>query len=102
MHPEKHSLDRGICSLPKFSAGGHHCGQLGFPSHDLVSSLPVLFGMLYWYDLEFPWLFLPALPLLILVQAILTTGLSFIVATANVFYRDVSQITGMIVSLLFS
>ena len=64
-------------------------------------SLPVLFGMLYWYDLEFPWLFLPALPLLIFVQAILTIGLSFIVATANVFYRDVSQITGIIVSLLF-
>ena len=64
-------------------------------------SLPVLFGMLYWYDLEFPWLFLPALPLLILVQAILIIGLSFIVATANVFYRDVSQITAIIVSLLF-
>jgi ABC-type polysaccharide/polyol phosphate export permease len=67
----------------------------------LFLSLPVLFGMVYWYGLDFPWLFLPALPLLILVQGILTTGLSFIVATANVFYRDVAQITTIVVSLLF-
>ena len=67
----------------------------------LLLSLPVLFWMLYWYDLDFPWLFLPAFPLLILVQAPLTAGLSFIIATANVFYRDVSQLIGIVVTLLF-
>ena len=67
----------------------------------LLLSLPVLFWMLYWYDLAFPWLFLPAFPLLILVQGALTAGLTFLVATANVFYRDVSQVMGILVSLLF-
>lgn len=67
----------------------------------LLLSLPILFWMLYWYSLDFSWLFLPAFPLLILVQASLTTGLSLIIATANVFYRDVSQLIGMAVSLLF-
>jgi lipopolysaccharide transport system permease protein len=67
----------------------------------LLLSLPVLFGMLYWYDLDFPWLFLPAFPLLILVQTPLTVGLSFMIATANVFYRDVSQLIGIVVMLLF-
>jgi lipopolysaccharide transport system permease protein len=67
----------------------------------LLLSLPVLFGMLFWYDLDFPWLFLPAFPLLVLVQAPLTAGLSFIIATANVFYRDVSQLIGIVVTLLF-
>lgn len=67
----------------------------------LLLSLPVLFWMLYWYDLDFPWLFLPAFPLLILVQAPLTVGLSFIIATANVFYRDVSQLIGIVIMLLF-
>lgn len=67
----------------------------------LLVSLPVLFWMLYWYDLSFPWLFLPAFPLLVLVQGIMTVGLSFLIATANVFYRDVSQLIGILVSLLF-
>lgn len=67
----------------------------------MLISLPVLFWMLYWYDLGFPWLFLPAFPLLVLVQGILTAGLSFMVATANVFYRDVSQLVGILVSLFF-
>ena len=63
--------------------------------------LPVLFGMLYWYELDFPWLFLPAFPLLLLVQGTLTAGLSFMVATANVFYRDISQLMNILVLLLF-
>ena len=67
----------------------------------LLLSLPVLFWMLYWYNLDFPWLFLAAFPLLILVQAPLTAGLSFMIATANVFYRDVSQLIGIVVMLLF-
>lgn len=64
-------------------------------------SLPVLFFMLYWYDIGFPWLFLSAFPLLLLIQATLTAGLSFMIATANVFYRDVSQVIGILMTLLF-
>lgn len=64
-------------------------------------SLPVLFGMLYWYDIEFPLLFLPAFPLLLFVQGMLITGLGFMIATSNVYYRDISQLMGILVALLF-
>ncbi len=67
----------------------------------LIVSLPVLFWMLYWYDLAFPWLFLLALPLLLFVQGVVMAGLSLMIATANVFYRDVGQIIGILVSLMF-
>lgn len=67
----------------------------------LFISLPVLFFMLYWYDFEFPWFFLAAFPLLLVVQGILTAGLSLIIAIANVFYRDVAPIIGLVISLLF-
>jgi ABC-type polysaccharide/polyol phosphate export permease len=64
-------------------------------------TLPVLFGMMYWYGIDFPWMFLSAFPLLLLIQGALITGLSFIVATANVFYRDISQFMSLAISLLF-
>jgi lipopolysaccharide transport system permease protein len=67
----------------------------------LFLSLPVLFFMLYWYNAGLPWLFFAAFPLLILLQGILTVGLSLIIATANVFYRDVAPIVGLGLSLLF-
>jgi len=64
-------------------------------------SLPVLFGMLYWYDFDFPWLFIPAFPLLLLIQGMLITGFGFMIATSNVYYRDISQLMGILVSLFF-
>lgn len=67
----------------------------------LLVTLPVLFWMLYWYDLDVPWLFIPAFPLLVFAQGLLMTGMSLIIATANVFYRDVGQVVGIVVSLLF-
>jgi ABC-type polysaccharide/polyol phosphate export permease len=40
-------------------------------------------------------------PLLILIQSILIIGLSLIIATMNVFYRDIQQIMTVAVMLLF-
>jgi len=42
-----------------------------------------------------------ALPLLILTQFILTTGLLFIAATFNVFFRDLQQLLATILTMLF-
>jgi lipopolysaccharide transport system permease protein len=42
-----------------------------------------------------------AFPLLLLIQSILLIGLSLMVATMNVFYRDVQHLTGVALSLLF-
>jgi len=64
-------------------------------------SLPVLIVMLYWFDMHLPLSFFAAFPLLLLIQATLIAGLSFVVAAANVFYRDISQIMNIVLSLLF-
>jgi len=63
--------------------------------------LPILLVMALTQQLSISWLVVAILPLLLLIQAVLTTGLGFMIATANVFYRDVGQITHLVLSLLF-
>jgi lipopolysaccharide transport system permease protein len=63
-------------------------------------SLPLLFGLLFWYGRQITWAIL-VLPLLLLVQSTLIIGLSLILATLNVFYRDIQHIIGVGLSLLF-
>ena len=63
--------------------------------------LPILLGMALSQELSISWLVVGILPLLLLIQAVLTTGLGLLIATANVFYRDVAQITHLALSLLF-
>ena len=63
-------------------------------------SLPLFFVLMVWYGRTVnvnPVAFL----LLLVVQAILTVGLSFMIATWNVFYRDIAQFVGIMLSLLF-
>ena len=63
-------------------------------------ALPLVVGMLYFYHIA-PTPALLLLPVLLLLQALLTTGLSLIVATLNVFYRDVQHIVAVVQTLLF-
>lgn len=65
-----------------------------------ILSLPLLYGLLGWYGRFVPWDPMALLSLLA-IQAALTMGLSFMVATWNVFYRDVAQLVGICLSLLF-
>ncbi|MDH4231471.1 MAG: ABC transporter permease [Nitrospirota bacterium] len=62
--------------------------------------LPVLFLMLFIYSRSMT-LSLLYLPLLIMIQGILTAGLGLIIATLNVFYRDVQHIVSVSLMLLF-
>ncbi|HET9222858.1 MAG TPA: ABC transporter permease [Roseiflexaceae bacterium] len=63
-------------------------------------ALPLLFIVLVAYGRPItPALFL--LPLLLLIQGILTAGLSLIIATCNAFYRDVQHIVVVALTLLF-
>ena len=62
--------------------------------------LPILFFMLIMYHRALT-LSLLCLPLLMLIQGILTAGLGLIIATLNVFYRDVQYIVSVILLLLF-
>ena len=63
-------------------------------------SLPLLFGLMLWYGRVVVWNPVTFLSLLI-IQGILIVGLSFFIATSNVFYRDIAQLVGIVLSLLF-
>ena len=65
-----------------------------------VVSLPVLLVVLAMYDRPLTSAVL-VLPLLVLIQATLTVGLGLMVATLNVFFRDVQHIVTVLLSLLF-
>lgn len=65
-----------------------------------VLSLPLLLLLLAWYGRAVSWN-LGALPLLLTIQGILTTGLSFMIASWNVFYRDIAQLVSLLLSLMF-
>jgi ABC-type polysaccharide/polyol phosphate export permease len=56
--------------------------------------------MLIAYGHHATWMML-LFPLLLIIESILIQGFSLIIATWNVFYRDVNQITGVILTLLF-
>ncbi|HEX3036904.1 MAG TPA: ABC transporter permease [Thermodesulfobacteriota bacterium] len=63
-------------------------------------ALPILFTILILYEKTItPSLLI--LPLLIVIQSILIIGLGLVVATLNVFYRDVQQIVSVSLMLLF-
>jgi homopolymeric O-antigen transport system permease protein len=65
-----------------------------------VVSLPILLALLAWYGRE-PGTSLLFLPVLLAIQGALIVGVGLIVATLNVFYRDVQHIVTVALSLLF-
>lgn len=65
-----------------------------------VASLPLLLALLGWHG-RAPGLSLLALPLLLLIQGTLITGLGLAVATLNVFYRDVQHLVSVMLMLGF-
>jgi lipopolysaccharide transport system permease protein len=66
-----------------------------------VLSLPVIliFMLAYGVYPTFHWLW--ALPTLLLIQLLLTLGLSFLVATCNLFLRDLERLTSIFMMLWF-
>ena len=65
-----------------------------------IISLPLMLLMVAWFSIALT----PALlmlPLLIVIQIVLIMGISLMVATLNVFYRDVQHIISIVLTLLF-
>lgn len=65
-----------------------------------IIALPILFILLVSYERHFTF-GLIFLPVLMLIQGILIVGLGLIVATTNVFYRDVGHTVEIALMLLF-
>jgi len=63
-------------------------------------SIPILFLFLMFFHVKISFIVL-FLPVVIIIQFFLTSGVAFFPATWNVFYRDVRQIMQTIIQLLF-
>lgn len=66
---------------------------------DLCVASIVLFGLMLFYKVNFSVTIL-AVPLILLIQIILLSGLSLILSMGNLFYRDVGYIVSGVVPLL--
>jgi lipopolysaccharide transport system permease protein len=65
-----------------------------------LASLPILFILLVVYARPVT-LSLVMLPVLLLIECILIGGLGIIIATLNVFFRDINHIMSVVITLLF-
>ena len=67
--------------------------------HQLIGTLIFLVVLALTGDLYLRWLFL--LPVVFAIQLIGTIGLGWLVATMNVYYRDVVQVLGVVLTVWF-
>ncbi|HUX89004.1 MAG TPA: ABC transporter permease [Chloroflexota bacterium] len=65
---------------------------------DLLVSFVVLLVIMLWYRVPFHWTIL-LLPIPIAIELTFLIGLGLLLSAANLFYRDVSQLLGVILSL---
>lgn len=65
-----------------------------------ILTLPVLFGLLLIDNLQLGWALL-FLPLIMLVQFLLASGVSLLIAALNVYFRDIEHLTTIGVTLWF-
>ena len=63
-------------------------------------SLPILLAVCAFYDRQ-PSAALLWLPLVLLIEELLIVGCCLLIATLNVFYRDVQHLVGVVLTLLF-
>ena len=71
---------------------------------DFCVAMSVLVGLMAYSHLTGAWTFTPHtalafLPVVILVQIIMTIGIGMVLAMANLFYRDVRQVFGVVIQL---
>lgn len=71
---------------------------------DFLLGASVLGGLLLWYSFNGQWSAnnlapLLALPMLLMIQIALTAGLGMVLAMGNLFYRDVRQLTSVLLPL---
>jgi lipopolysaccharide transport system permease protein len=76
------------------------CTALNHLIH-FIMSMPViiLFILLFKQPLHWSWLY--GVPLLLVIQLALTYGISLILASINLFFRDLERLTGIIMNFVF-
>jgi lipopolysaccharide transport system permease protein len=68
---------------------------------NLLFSLPIIVGFSYFYGKGPGISWLLAVPILIIVQLIVTTGICLAISMVNAYFRDMEYIIGVVISLLF-
>jgi lipopolysaccharide transport system permease protein len=66
-----------------------------------VCSLPVIIGFMLYFGRTPQWSWLWMVPLLLVLQVAMTTGVGLAVATCNLFFRDLERLVSLFVQLLF-
>ena len=101
-----------MTSVTSISGSGHLVKKVYFPREILTISnvlanfvnfllaLPVLFGLIALFGIPLT-VWLAYLPLIMLIELLFTLGVSLVLATLNVFYRDTSVIMEVLVQAWF-
>lgn len=66
-----------------------------------LMSVPVIIVLLLIFDKTPSWNWFIGIPVLLVIQCTLTYGLSLLLASINLFFRDVEKITGLLFTALF-
>jgi lipopolysaccharide transport system permease protein len=66
-----------------------------------VCSLPVVVGFMLYYSKSPEWNWLWAVPLLLVIQIAMMTGVGLFIGTCNLFFRDLERLVSLVVQLLF-
>jgi ABC-type polysaccharide/polyol phosphate export systems, permease component len=68
---------------------------------DYLVSIGLLAGMLIWYKVSVNFTAILFLPVVLLIQLALVTGLGLILSASNVFYRDIRSVLTLVMQLWF-
>lgn len=66
-----------------------------------IISVPVIIAFIFYYEMKPSLLWLIGIPILLVIQFIITSGLSIAVAAANLFFRDIERIVVIFTTLMF-
>jgi lipopolysaccharide transport system permease protein len=66
-----------------------------------VISIPVIIGFMLAYGLSPSWSWLIGIPILAMAQFLLIYGIAMVVASLNLFFRDLERLTNILLLLLF-
>ncbi|RYZ77749.1 MAG: ABC transporter permease [Proteobacteria bacterium] len=66
-----------------------------------VATLPIIFGFLVFYHVELSWSLLFSLPLMLALQFVLAYALNLLIASVNLFFRDLERVLQLLMTFLF-
>jgi lipopolysaccharide transport system permease protein len=68
---------------------------------NFLFALPVIMGLAYYYGKGPEMLWLIGIPILIVLQIMVVTGLSLLVSVLNAYFRDMEYVIGVLLTILF-